>query len=71
MGLRVVCSHLRLNPFDQNGAPKQAYESIIFPRLKEFKPELLIISAGFDAHSCDPLANINLEAEDFYWVTKG
>ena len=36
----------------------------------EFKPEVIIISAGFDAHFRDPLANINLESEDFYQITK-
>ena len=34
------------------------------------KPEIILISAGFDAHVRDPLANINLESEDFYELTK-
>ena len=35
-----------------------------------FKPEVILISAGFDAHKRDPLANINLESKDFYEITK-
>jgi acetoin utilization deacetylase AcuC-like enzyme len=49
---------------------KQAMEGVIFPRLREFKPDLLVISAGFDAHTRDPLANLNLVEADFAWVTK-
>ena len=40
------------------------------PRLREFKPDLIVISAGFDAHTRDPLANLNLVEADFAWVTK-
>ena len=39
-------------------------------RLKEFKPEFVLISAGFDAHVLDPLAQFKLETEDFYIITK-
>ena len=46
-----------------------AYDNI-FKRLKEFKPEFILLSAGFDAHKNDPLAQINLESEDFYTLTK-
>jgi acetoin utilization deacetylase AcuC-like enzyme len=49
---------------------REAFESKILPRLKSFAPELVIISAGFDAHYRDPLANLNLEAEDYRWVTQ-
>ena len=42
----------------------------IFKKLKEFKPEFLLLSSGFDAHSADPLANINLNTLDFYELTK-
>ena len=42
---------------------------MILPQLKKFNPELIIISAGFDAHYRDPLASLNLKAEDFGWVT--
>ena len=45
-----------------------AYESI-FKKIKEFKPEFILLSAGFDAHKNDPLAQINLESEDYYTLT--
>jgi acetoin utilization deacetylase AcuC-like enzyme len=46
------------------------YKTKVFPALTRFAPDLLMISAGFDAHRQDPLAQINLETEDFEWVTK-
>jgi acetoin utilization deacetylase AcuC-like enzyme len=49
---------------------RSAFENLILPRLENFAPELLIISAGFDAHSRDPLASLNLDADDFGWVTR-
>jgi acetoin utilization deacetylase AcuC-like enzyme len=49
---------------------RQAFEDAILPRLRRFAPELIVISAGFDAHRNDPLANLNLDAEDFAWVTR-
>jgi acetoin utilization deacetylase AcuC-like enzyme len=48
---------------------RAAWERIIIPALRQFAPELLIISAGFDAHKADPLAQLNLETADFAWVT--
>jgi acetoin utilization deacetylase AcuC-like enzyme len=49
---------------------RSAFDNLILPRLEKFAPELLVISAGFDAHSRDPLANLNLSASDFGWVTR-
>jgi acetoin utilization deacetylase AcuC-like enzyme len=49
---------------------REAMETAILPRLRGFKPELLIISAGFDAHARDPLANLNLVEADYTWVTR-
>jgi len=46
-----------------------AYECVL-NKIKEFKPEFLLFSAGFDAHIDDPLAQLKLEAEDFYKITK-
>src|SRR5271169_4709371 len=59
-----------LRPGDGPEKFRDAFESRILPRLNEFRPELVVISAGFDAHYRDPLANINLEAADFAWVTQ-
>jgi acetoin utilization deacetylase AcuC-like enzyme len=55
---------------DGGDAFREAFEVAILPRLREFKPEIFIISAGFDAHTRDPLANLNLLEADFTWVTK-
>lgn len=49
---------------------KEAMKSRILPALNNFSPDLLIISAGFDAHKNDPLANIMLDEQDFSWITK-
>jgi len=46
-----------------------AYEHVL-NKIKEFKPEFLLFSAGFDAHIDDPLAQLKLESEDFYKITK-
>jgi acetoin utilization deacetylase AcuC-like enzyme len=59
-----------LRPGDGGAAFRAAFETRILPRLEEFKPELVIISAGFDAHMRDPLANINLAEADFVWATQ-
>ena len=49
---------------------RRAVTEVILPRLRAFRPDLVLISAGFDAHARDPLANLNLLASDFSWVTK-
>jgi acetoin utilization deacetylase AcuC-like enzyme len=49
---------------------RAAMETTILPRLREFKPDFLVISAGFDAHTRDPLANLNLVEADFAWITQ-
>ncbi len=43
---------------------------VLLPALRRFEPELILISAGFDAHKLDPLAQLQLESDDFGWVTK-
>ena len=48
---------------------KIIFNNSILPKLESFRPELLIISAGFDAHADDPLANLNLVEEDYAWIT--
>jgi acetoin utilization deacetylase AcuC-like enzyme len=55
---------------DGGGEFREAFETTILPRLREFNPDILIISAGFDAHTRDPLANLNLLEADYAWVTK-
>ena len=46
------------------------FEQKILSPIDKFKPEIILISAGFDAHIRDPLASINLESKDFYEITK-
>ena len=58
-------------PAGAGSAPfRAAFNEHILPALERFAPQLMIISAGFDAHRLDPLANLNLEADDFAWVTR-
>ncbi len=59
-----------LRPGDGGEQFRTAFETRILPRLHDFRPELVIISAGFDAHMRDPLANINLTEDDFVWATQ-
>ena len=49
---------------------RAAFEQVILPRLRDFRPDLIVVSAGFDAHMRDPLANLNLVEADFDWVTR-
>ncbi len=49
---------------------RDAFETVILPRLTAFRPDFLVISAGFDAHMRDPLANLNLLEPDYAWVTQ-
>jgi acetoin utilization deacetylase AcuC-like enzyme len=49
---------------------REAVESAILPRLDSFRPDLIVVSAGFDAHMRDPLANLNLSEDDYAWVTR-
>jgi acetoin utilization deacetylase AcuC-like enzyme len=49
---------------------RDAFESRILPALHNFGPDLLLISAGFDAHQADPLANLRLVEADYVWATE-
>lgn len=59
-----------LAPGTGGQAMRDVYSNRILPRLEEFAPDLILISAGFDAHADDPLANLNWTTEDFVWVTR-
>lgn len=48
---------------------QQSYKKRIFPELEKFDPDFMLISAGFDGHKSDPLADLNLTEDDYYWVT--
>ena len=49
---------------------RSAFAGTLMPALDDFAPDLILISAGFDAHRRDPLAHQSLEAEDFAWATR-
>ncbi|WP_209598919.1 histone deacetylase family protein [Ruegeria sp. HKCCSP351] len=61
--------NIPLAPGTGGAEMRSAYETQAFPRLRAFRPELVIISAGFDAHQDDPLANLNWSTGDFAWIT--
>ena len=53
-----------------SAAFRDAMEREVLPAVDRLGPEMLLISAGFDAHEADPLAGLMLETEDFAWVTE-
>jgi acetoin utilization deacetylase AcuC-like enzyme len=61
--------NIPLAPDSGSAQMRRAYEQQVFPALDNFRPELILVSAGFDAHTADPLANLNWTTEDFAWVT--
>jgi acetoin utilization deacetylase AcuC-like enzyme len=61
--------NVTLAPGSDSVAFRRGWEGTILPALDGFAPELLIISAGFDAHRADPLANLRLDERDFAWIT--
>jgi acetoin utilization deacetylase AcuC-like enzyme len=50
---------------------RSVWEGELFDRLRQARPQLLLISAGFDAHEADPLAGLELTTKDYAWITKG
>lgn len=58
-----------LAPGTDGATFKRIYEDTVLPQLDRFAPELVIVSAGFDAHRDDPLAQLSLVEADFAWVT--
>ncbi len=59
-----------LHPMDGSDRFREAYISRILPALDAFRPDFILISAGFDAHRDDPLAQIQLDEKDFAWITE-
>ena len=60
-----------LPPGAGSAAWRAAMEARVFPAIDAFAPELILVSAGFDAHVADPLAQMALEEEDFAWAGRG
>ena len=68
-GVGNICN-APLRPNDDGVPFREAFESRILRGLDVFQPDLLMISAGFDAHEADPLANLRLVEADFAWATE-
>jgi acetoin utilization deacetylase AcuC-like enzyme len=60
--------NLPLQAGTEDDGVKQLYSEIVFPSLRRFQPQLLLVSAGFDAHWKDPLANIGLSLTGYHWL---
>jgi acetoin utilization deacetylase AcuC-like enzyme len=69
-GTKNTIVNAPLRPGDGGEEFRGAIETVILPRLEGFAPDLIIISAGFDAHMRDPLANLNFLEPDYTWVTQ-
>ena len=61
--------NLPLAPGTGGAEFRAAWRDSVFPRVEAFAPELILVSAGFDAHADDPLSDLNLLEEDFAWIT--
>jgi acetoin utilization deacetylase AcuC-like enzyme len=59
-----------LRPMSGSGPFRRAFTERVLPALDDFSPQLLIISAGFDAHRSDPLAQLMLDESDYVWITE-
>lgn len=62
--------NLPLRPGSDGKAMRAGYDAHIFPQIDSFAPELILVSAGFDAHRDDPLANLGWVEDDFVWLTR-
>lgn len=59
-----------LSPGDGSYEFRELWDGVLLPKLHAFKPQLVLVSAGFDAHRNDPLAEIRLQTEDYAWITE-
>ena len=70
LSVRADGVDLPLEPGTKSDGFRAAYREVLLPALDRFAPQVLIVSAGFDAHKADPLAQLRLETTDFAWVTE-
>jgi len=63
-------ANVPLAPGSGSAEFRAAWSRDLLPALDMFAPDLLLVSAGFDAHACDPLAQIRLHADDYAWLTR-
>jgi len=69
-GAHDTIFNIPLDPDSGGATMRAAYEGRVFPVLRALKPELILVSAGFDAHRADPLAQLRWETTDFAWLTE-
>ena len=69
-GMYLNVANVALRPNSGSAQFRHAWGEIILPQLDRFAPELVIVSAGFDAHKADPLAQLSLETADFEWISE-
>jgi acetoin utilization deacetylase AcuC-like enzyme len=58
-----------LAPATGGAEMRAVYDTMILPAIADFEPDLILVSAGFDAHAADPLANLRWTEEDYRWLT--
>lgn len=54
-----------------DGEYRKVYEEIVFPVVAEYKPEIILVSAGYDAHQSDVMGGMNVTTETYNWITQG
>jgi acetoin utilization deacetylase AcuC-like enzyme len=69
-GVAHNIANFPLDPGSTGADMQRVYDTQIFPRLRDWRPEMILISAGFDAHVDDPLANLAWQTDDFAWLTE-
>lgn len=62
--------NVSMNPGAEDADYRRAFDERVLPALEDYKPQFVLVSAGFDAHRRDPLAPINLDSESFGWMTR-
>ena len=62
--------NLPLPPNSDGSYMRSIYREKVFPKIRSFRPDLILLSAGFDAHIDDPLAELKWEVDDFAWITR-
>ncbi len=62
--------NLPLPPNSDGSYMRSMYREKVFPKIRSFSPDLILLSAGFDAHIDDPLAELKWEVDDFAWITR-
>lgn len=68
MGTNMV--NVPVPPYTRGGEIRELIEAMWMPRLEEFKPEMIFVSAGFDAHREDELGQLGLVEADYEWITR-